>query len=263
MNAVTYAISYVKEEIPANTLFKGLRERHSRFNKILSVDEKLRSQVIIPTVIRDLNLNSSLTLDISLKKCNVKVIDPETCTLVIEIGDDIMGDREIITPEMIFKKVSQYLEGGSGSAAFEKLAGAMERHTESPLVTTKLEVVGRNVVAVMLPNYESLLVNDCILRCTITKDANLKHLHPSTHIKFGQLVVLATKRHIHNKLIESLDSGYIQDGHEIASIKNIVEQYQDSSLLYNEFLTTKWQRTEFANDKEKMHSMLASMCGYS
>lgn len=263
MNAVSYAITFVKEEIPQKTLWLGLRERVNKINRVLSVDEKLRSQVILPTVIRDLNLNSYITHHIKLSSCNVKNVDPITNTYVIEIGDHLLGGREVISAEMILKRIVTTGMSSSGSQALDMLEGAMSEYNESPIVTSRLELIGRNTILANLANKNLIMINDSTVVVNITKDSTLKHLHPSTHMYFGELVTLATKRHIYNKLRESLDKGYIENGHEVSVVKEIVNEYSDASAMYKEFYRTKWQPIEFSNDKTKLSNMIGMMCGVS
>lgn len=265
MNAVTYALSFVKEEIPSKILELGLREKFSKINQVITIDEKLRSQVLLPTIIRDLNLNSFLTHTIDLSECNVKNIDPISNSFIIEVPNEVLGSREIVSVEMITKRtlgVGSGLGNGSvGSDAFRELANSMDGHGEVPIITSRLDIVGRNVILVNLLNQQNLLLRDAHMTVNITKDSSLKHLHPSTFMFFGELVTLAVKRYIHNKLVVSLDKGFISNGHEVSIVKDTIDKYEDASAMYKEFYRTKWQPIEFSNDKTKLSNLIGMQCG--
>jgi len=128
--------------------------------------------------------------------------------------------------------------------------------SENVIQTSRLELIGDNIVLVQDPTIH--LINS-ILRCMVENDSKLSNIKPRSYIALSKLFTLALKSYIHNHLIVKLDQGFIQGGHELGVISNIITDYADAESEYQEHLATVVTKVLFMNDSDAMSRHIKSM----
>ncbi len=261
MNAINYALSIVNRVIPQQILHLAFVENNDLINQVISLDERISSTVIRPRILVDCNLVGGIMTKIPVNKCNI--ITLQNNEFIIEVPKLLTNNKSIIN---VLSLVSNVTTGFNGYMQNDSqlLAAAYKMYnnvgTEPVVQTTRLELIGDNVVLVEDPNIN--LING-VLRVNIENNTNMENLNPRFYIAFTKLVELGIKSHIYNKLIIPLNQGQIYAGHDLGVIKDIVDGYSDAETMYSEYLTTTFKKVSFMNQSERMERHLLGMLGNS
>lgn len=271
MSITAYSLDQVKFEIPAEVLQEAFmprrydparRERYRDNQLGVSVDSNIRKEVIEGRVAIDVNLCSGVETVISLGSLTPERID--AWNLIYRIPDKLTGGRSITAVYSVNYGIGYHTQAGIGSmhrgssitdaTAAVMMASSPIPDTSSPYVA----LVGDNTILI---NDAQAISQTLWLRCMLTHEPNFANIKPAYYRKFAEMVVLATKAMVYNKLVIALDEGQIKAGSNIGRFREIVDNYADANQLYKEFLHDKWRVSSTMNDVEKYRSILKMSVG--
>ena len=268
---LSYVLDQVSYEIPSEVLKETFASRRYdpskgeryRDNKLgVSLDSVIRKEVIDGRVAIDINLCSGVETIISLAGLPMEQID--LWNVVYRIPDKLTGSRNItavygVTFGQGYANQSGVNNLRQTSQLMNAAAGVMQAsapipNTQSPYVS----LIGDNVILI---NDVQGINSNMWLRCMVTHEPNFANIKPPYYRKFAELVVLATKAAIYNKLVILLDEGQIKAGASIGRFREIVDGYADANQLYKEFLHDKWRVSATMNDTQKYRQILKTVVG--
>lgn len=259
MNAITKALSEITFQIPSEILNLTFKEHSNRINQILSMDERIMSEVIRPRVLVDCNLVGGIETRVDLNRCKITALSNRE--FVVEVPKALTNNKNIITALSLVSNVvySQSMSYADASP-FESVANNMMNNlgTENVVQTSRLEIIGDNVVLIQDPNIH--LMNG-VLRCMVENNTNLENINPRSYLAFSELCVRAVKSYIHNKMLVKLNQGYIYGGHELGVVKETIENYSDAEEMYKEYRNTNWRKIAFINNSDSMSRYVKGMLG--
>lgn len=262
LDQITYAIpSEVLKETFASRRYDPSKGERYRDNKLgVSLDSVIRKEIIDGRVAIDVNLCSGVETIISLAGLSMEQID--LWNVIYRIPDKLTGSRNItavygVTFGQGYANQSGVNSVRQTSQLLNAAAGVMQAsapipNTQSPYVS----LIGDNVILI---NDVQGINSNMWLRCMVTHEPNFANIKPPYYRKFAELVVLATKAAIYNKLVILLDEGQIKAGASIGRFREIVDGYADANQLYSEYLHDKWRVSAVCNDTQKYRQIL-KMC---
>jgi len=259
MNAIQKALSDIKFTIPYEILSISFSESNDNLNQNISLDERILSSILRPRVLVDANIVGGTEIRVSLNLCRTTFLNNRE--FVVEVPKSLTGGRSIMTllslvSNVVYNQTASYSEmQGTNSTAMNMLNNM---DTTNVIQTSRLELISDNVLIIQDPAMN--LING-VLRCTIENSSNLENINPRSFLSFSKLCVLATKAYIYNKMLIKLDKGFVYGGHELGSIKDVIDTYSDSEEAYQEYLNTVWREVSFINDSDAMSRYVESMIG--
>lgn len=259
MNAITKALSEIRFAIPSEVLNIAFMERSPRINQVISLDERILNSILRPKVLVDLNLVGGITTKIDLNYCSIKEL--ATREFIIEVPKNLTNGKSIVSLLSLVSNVlySQTMPTIGASPVMSSAINMMNNlGTENIIQTSKLELVGENVVLVQDPTAP---LYSGILRCNVENNTNLENINPRAYLTFAELCILAVKSYVWTNAKIKLDQGYIYGGHELGSVTEIIDGYADAREMYNEFLKTKWSKVAFLNNSDNSSRYIVSMLG--
>ena len=258
MNAVTNAINEVKFRIPYEVLHIAFKEQSDMINTAITLDEMILNKVIRPRVLTDCNLVGGTSILVDSNKCDITAVNP--LEFVIKVPKSETGGKSIVSVQSLISNDNFNSNTGIGMVDTQEVFTKMANNLGSVIIaqTTRLELIGDNTILVSEP---SVYLINCYLRCTVENDENMGNLNPRSYPAFSKLVELAIKSYIYNHLVIKLDKGYIYNGHELGSIKDIIDGYSDAEEMYQEHLNTVWRKVAFLNNSLTTENYITSMFG--
>lgn len=252
MNPVSYAIQRIKREIPAAILKTTFTDKHAAgYAIVVSVDSKIREEVINNRVMVDCNLIGGAEVTIALRNCKHEQVQPSVH--VYTIPKDLTQGRAIISALSV-----AFANGGiAGNMAPFGVANEMQNAIQQqmsaissiPYVSdARCSVIGENVVMIEHPD---MSLGNLYLRCIIENDSHMQHLNSKSWPNFAKLCVLACKAEIYNRNVIQVDKAYMVGGQELGAYKDTIDRYSDADELYGEFLLTTWSKTAILNDPQQ------------
>jgi len=259
MGAVEYATEYILETVDETVLELALREKHRTLNSVLSLEEKIRTQIIISKVLKDVKLLSGIRKTIPLTKCRVKQMD-DTFDYVIEVPNKVLSGRDIVSASSITLAGPNTKHMSSGNSMLDASSRLVDAMSAAPIVeVTRLELIGKNIILVIVDGYEPNITSG-FLECTVASGENMAHIHPRSYREFAKLCRKAAQSKIYTKLYSKLDEGYIKGGHNISRIKDIVDSFSDAEEQYDELLDG-WEKIERLNNRKFNSDFIALQLG--
>lgn len=260
MNAINKALNEIKFNIPEEILNIAFLEYGGvNINKVISLDERIMNAVIRPRCLVDCNMVSGIDMKIDL--CNVVVNRLYNGEHILEIPKTVTQGKSILAPlEIVCNVVYTNTFPAINLSPMINVASIMYNNlaTHNVIQSSKLELIGENTVLVHDP---SIIILNGVLRCRVEFDSNMSSLPPSGFLHFGNLCVLATKAYIYRHCKVKLDQGYIQTGHELSVITDIVESYADANEQYYEFLNGRMRKTLFYTQSDNKNRYIKAMFG--
>lgn len=116
----------------------------------------------------------------------------------------------------------------------------------SPTGTPEAYLVAPNVIFLPI----NPVNRNCHLRCTIENDPNLGNYSQKAMFDISELVILATKGYIYNKLMLGTTITANTGGNVDGRIREIIDSYSDAWELYREFLKMKFKKITLLDNKE-------------
>lgn len=271
MNALTRAVATVRRKIPIEILRFAFVSPYQQWNNSpTSLDEQIMREVIRARVLVDCNLVGGQEDYIRLNGLAFE----RTADLmsVVHVPKERTNGRSIT--QVLHLSFQDYTSNPNTSLAglmafnqcavspLTKAAGALASSFDSSgnLGTSRLELIAENTILIKDPVISS---QGGTLRCILSNDEELNNLSIRSFVAFCELATLAVKSHIYNTTIVKIDEGVAQFGRNIGTYRQIIDGYADSEQLYIEFLTDRWQKIAFMNDRESsMRFIRAQLGGY-
>ncbi len=261
MNAISKALVEIKYRIPLEVLEIVVRDDNPNYVRrrweehAKSLDEKLLTQIIRPRVLVDCNLVGGDSIKVPLQGMAPTFHDDSNT--VYYIPPELINNRNIVSVLGILYSSANSIYGGMlghvNTTSMNSVTNVSQRIGDAAslvpvLGNTVAKIIANNTIA-LSDNYR--IVSHYVLKVTVDNEENLNNIQPRSYIAFSNLCVLAVKSYIYNKLLVKLDKGYLDNGQELSSIKNIVESYADAEEMYRTYLTTTWQKIAYMNDTPK------------
>ena len=274
MNPISKAISEIRYTIPEELLLAGFVNinRDFQFNRSVSLDAQIRSVLMQPRVLVDLSLHGGTQIDVDLTACPRKLVSNNET--VIYVPKSQTGGRTIISVlALIYYNSAQYANMGYGpswtnaqmfnsqdtSAVVAGDMGMMSALDNVPIVeNTECEIIGENTVRV---REGASLPSTSRLRVILAYDESLSNLQVRSIPDFCQLVKLAAKSYLYNRLIVRVDQAQLMGGMEIGRFMTVLESYSDAEENYQTFLKDKWRAIALMNDRKQYRRYLKGTIG--
>lgn len=264
MGPIGKAIDEVKFRIPRPILEAVFLKRSQRWRAApASVDELIMQTVVRPRVMVDCNLVGGAEVFIGLDGCPVERSNDYTS--VYRIPKERTQGRSIMSVLNITytdpTRVSAYgVAAGTNQSIMQQVGQAvMDAHGSMPVTSTAyVQLIAENTVMV---RDTVVLPANIYLRCVIANDENMNHLQLKSYRDFAKLVEHAVKAYIYNEYIIQMGMGELVGGQELGVFKEIVTGYADQEELYQTYLTERWQKVAFMNDRETWNRFLRTKMG--
>lgn len=264
MMAVSKALDEVKFRIPKPILETVFLKRNARWRQVpVSIDEQILACIIRPRVLVDCNLVGGTQALIPLAKCSVEQV--EDYVSVYRIPKSLTQNRSIISALNITftdpNKAATYgtVSANQNSSMMQAGSAIMDAMASVPMVSTAtVQLIGENVI--MVRDVVSIPRNS-YLRCVLANDENMSHIQLRSYRAFAQLVTYAVKAYIYNEYIIAMDMGELHGGQNLGRFKEIIDGYSDAEELYQTFITEKWEKIAFMNDRETYSRYLKLILG--
>lgn len=275
MDAVTYAVSKVKQSIPRQLLdeaFKPQRYDPIRsvrsYDNVLtqSIDDLIRTKVIDAMVAPDLENFAGTEDTIPLHLAERIPYDPWNVCFRFKERD--LGGRTINkVHEVTYGSALGFGVGNFGEHHYGTTRNALaEVGRDINRATVGTPSTGTAYVELIGPN--TILINDInivtgftYLRCTLSYDKYFNEIKPAYRFDFAKFVVLATKAYIYNQLVFEVDEGVIRSGKVIETFKQTLDKYEDSLEMYHTELETTMAKIAIMNDTEQYRKVMKLALG--
>lgn len=259
MSAVAYAVDYIMETVDETVLELALREKYRTINNVLSLEEKVRTQIIISKVLKDVKLLSGIRKNIPLYKCRVKQMT-DTFDYVIEVPSKLLGGREIVSVSSVSLPGPSVTHGDSGGGLIGGATRLLDAHAAIPIIeVTRLDMIGKNIILATVEGNSTHILSG-YLECSVTSGENMSHIHARSYRDFARLCLRGAQSRIYTKLYSKLDEGYIKGGHNISRIKDIVDSFSDAEEQYSELLNN-WEKVERLSNRKFNNDFIALQLG--
>lgn len=268
MDLLTKAVQDVKWWIPYEILRMAYtQDRVSHYVKrSSSLEELIREKTIIPRVVVDTNIAGGPTIVIPLDGLSPITMDDQN--YIFEIPPDRTENRTIMSVLAVLYYRSELSAGYQHAAtpSISPMQGtdlstsahrAMDSRGSIPIVSThEASVVGHNVIMVRNHLRTASMTG---IRCRVEHDENLANLPIQVAPTFSKLCLEAVKAFIHTELRIKLDRGLIDRGHDIGSIKSIIDEYADANQNYVTIRDEEWNKVQFMADRPAYEDVLKLM----
>lgn len=249
MNPLTNGIRDVLFRMPREILQLAFIDRRDR--AVRKIESQIMSLVVKPRVMKDLNLQSSNTMYVSLS--DAKVLSKDEFGTVIEIPKKKISGKTIIEAMAIADKIPVNTVAALGGEANMGDALKPVPYIE---VHTSLQLIAENVIYI---HGDVLLLGNKYLKCAVAYNESLSELPKGAYEYISKLITLAVQAYIYNTLIIKLDMGYIYQGSELEVVKRLVEQFETKGDEYDEELKLVTSKVLFMSDAPSMGDFVSKM----
>ena len=258
MNAISNAVKDLRYTIPYEVLQLAFMEETSLINTAITLEEVITNKVIRPRVLTDCNLVSGINTVIDTNKCGVTTVN--ALEFIVKVPKELTNGRSIVSVLNLISNDNFNSNSGIGMVDTQEVFTKMANNLGSVIIaqTTRLELIADNTILVSEP---SVYLLNCYLRCVIENDDNMGNLNPRSYIVFSRLVELAVKSYIYNYMVVKMDRAQLYNGHELGSIKDVIDGYSDSESMYREYLREDWRKVAFLNNSLSTENYITSMFG--
>lgn len=256
MNALRKALDDIKFVVPRPILETVFVKRHSNYRVAApSLDEQILNSVVRPRVYIDTNLVGGAEILVPLTGLSGEEVN--TTDMVYRIPKNLTQNRSIMSVLNVTYVDAQSMAAAGQFAScgvtVEQTAAAALLDAVSPLPmisTGRVTIIGENVILIR----DSIRIpSNSYLRCVVAHDEAMSHIQPRSYKAFCKLVEYAVKAFIYNEYIIEVDMGELRGGHNLGKFKDIIEEYSDANELYETYLTEKWAKISFQNDRESLN----------
>jgi hypothetical protein len=274
MHAIANAISTIRNSIPLQILNAGFldQSRDFRFGLGTNLDEQIRTQLIIPRILVDLNIVGGTEVEIPVSQMQRLPSDPGES--VFRVPKSVTQNRSIITPLcLVYVSRNRFGAWGYGAQLNYGQLGNLQDHGSimtsaagmmqaiDNVVTpsnAECRLIGENVI--MVREGASIPATSSI-RVVLANDENLNNLQTRTILPFRKLCVLAAKSYLYNTLIVTVDTAKLQGGAEIGRFLSVLESYSDAEENYQTYLSDVWRAVAKMNDRESYRRLMKVAIG--
>lgn len=261
MSAIKYAIDRVFLEVPIDILNLAFMRKATVYKVNTTIAQQIEDLVLKPIVLTDINLIGGMSLSVSVDKCSVNFyeLNYSNINVVINVPYTLTNNKKITNALSVVCSAADPSRYNNTNNMVKRLLNNKEQNDSLMLNSqtfTNLEIIGPNTIllhdnAIMLPN--------CYLNVIVENNENLSNIQPASYPSFSEMVTLAVKSYIYNKLVIELDKGAIYYGHDINKVGDIVSDYADAYEEYKTFLKEKWAKISFMNDNVNYSKFLKAM----
>lgn len=235
---INYGVERVLREIPEEILHRafGSNEWHNHLNR-LSLEERIRREVLVRTVLPDCNIVGGEMMEIALGNFTWEWLDNGAR---VEIPMSATRNRKIssvLSIETSYRNTEAY--------------GAFPGEP-TPTGHCEVYLVGPNVI--YMPIHPGNM--NCFLRCVIENDGQMANISPRAMYVFGDLAVLAAKAYVFNKLAVNSTIVSMSGGQVDGRMRGIIDGYADATTMYSELLTVRWKKIALLNDRKWHHRLI-------
>lgn len=261
MSIISLAIANVHQEIYHDALVEAfLTPDEKNYYKPVNIDGRIMEEVINKRVMPDLNIEYSRRLTLSLRDCQINMENIQT--YVITVPPEILNNRKIITVlglNFLDYQNSYYaaqyppfngVNGGAILTAGQKLANSTQ--SIPPNYNTNIQLISGNAFVVRRLSY---IPPTCSVDLIIENDPELNNIPITMADTIKELVLLATKWHIHRELKARVNRAKLESGSEMTFFSEIVDEYRDANEQYKELLKDISAKALMADEESKTEFM--------
>lgn len=265
MNPILFALNQaIATGIPKEVLTRAFYDVQQYNNMdTRSLIFHLQDQVIYRFLLPAMNIGGGKRMIIELGDVQPEIRD--RFTRIYRVPMSMTQGRSIVSALSI--SYGAYLN--TGSIAYPGNGGSQLLNSAQQVVNSVSAPKVNSTDQVALIGENTIMVRDAIqmfggvnLECYLEHDKQLSDLHPRATLIFSDLVLLAIKAYIHNKLIVQMDMGVIHAGHELGVIRDIISGYADSHEMMMTMLKTDWPRVNALTDFESHKKFINMQFGF-
>ncbi len=266
MQPVPYAIQNVIFSIPKEILEKAFLN-YNQYGQVNTIENMISVEVIQARVMPDCNILGGKMKSIILKDTYYEPLlhhqeeSQFTDDGIYRIPSHARDNVDIVAViSTSFTNKCHDLTGVNGipqggNTALIQAHEITDSHTLSSVPNMPLpKVINGNLIQLSTPLARGAMLN---LNCRLAYDINMTNLPKSAVMPFSELVILATKAHIFNKLVIAINHMEVTRGKEIGVVKDIIDDYRDANEQYKEKLLNF--RSGSMQDEAQKRFLLAHM----
>ena len=247
MNPIEDALRQIHSNIPSEILDLAFRPRIQR----RSIDDCIQTEVI-HRVRLDCSITGGMETVIVLKPEYVEASslpNPYTAfntnTSVIyrippaERQNRAISDCISVSYPVGYGSGSLFTTSGAGATVGQLACDALSSHTYAGALPTPTPIILSGDLVKLVPPTNLYVANlPWLLRCKLSYDDEFTNLNRRAVRPLANLILSACKSYIYTKLIVQIDRGFLEYGHEVGTIKDIVSSYQNEEEKYQELLNS-------------------------
>lgn len=257
MNIISIALDTIRRSIPKEILQQAYLVNPPTLpdNSVLSLDSRIRFSVIMPRVVRDVDLRGGEIMQVDTAGMPITMSDYRTLVIVVP-AERIFNRTVLACLSASYLPTSGnfnnyhagvgYANLHSTSPAINAAARVFDAASDAPVTSTAhTELVGHNTVMI---REQTRITGIYTLRLLVGSTENLSNMPLKSAHAFSKLCLLAVKSDIYNRLIIGLDRNFIESGHELGVIKDIISDYKDAEEMYQTSLKEEWAAISLLSD---------------
>jgi hypothetical protein len=264
MNPITKALDEIRFSIPQAILNEAFisQELLNTVPGVISLDTRIREQIIDPRVLIDLDLHGGTEAYIPLEQ-PVRAETPDPYTVIYHIPNEVVQNRPIVQVYSVHFAALGYQNAGMALHYTESpLASETRRVLDSamrvpPAMTSYLNLIAHNTV---MARFVYLPYTTAFMRVRLGNDNALSHIRAPAIPEFAKLCVLATKAYIYNKMIVPMDQGQLSGGQMLGVFRETIMNYADADQMYHDGLR-RWRKISVLNDSEARRRHIRTIVG--
>lgn len=259
MSAINYALNEVRNQIPRQLLERAFQIPGT--TSIVSLDERIESQVICQRVATDINLLGGVELTIPLDQASVEYLN--NYSVLFRIPNHLLQNRRILqTFNVSFGPMGYYDIAGRSNYSHSGISETTQRlndatNPKAPNFCSDVRPINRNTILV---HFNWVPSNALWLRCLVADDDALTSIRQSAYITFSELVTLAVKAYIYNQLAIEVDQNAISNGQELGVFRDLLWDYKEADQMYRE-KRLDWGAIGILQDPEQHRKHIHRMIG--
>ena len=246
MNPIQYVITRVSNTIPKPILVEAFEpDKH-----YVTLDERIREEVIIGRVLPDCNLYAGKQARIVLRDNWIEnTIIPFNLGLIsagnysaYRIPPQYRDNRKIVAvigldyPPMYYSgdMMLNFGMNQAGVSSGDLACAALNSISSRGLTYKPTPILRENNMVIVYPPQSTHI--DWVLTCRLEYDEQFTNMEPSSIGPFVDLMECAIKAYIYNQLVLKIDSLRVEGGYEMNKFREIVESYADQNDKYQELI---------------------------
>ena len=248
INAIDTALRHCHASLPTSLLELAFSN-----GKEYPLDVRIKEQVIDSFVIPDCNLNGGKILQIQLQSAwNKRTKDDywgvyaipaearenrnivEINKVALTYGNNGLNYTDSITDRMtmVNKPAMDQTDCPLGALGYAMASMERSKRSYDPRAHVPIaENLGGNIIA-LRPSPRTFIPYTISAR--VAYDNEMTNLNSAAIMEFANLVVLAVKRYVYNKLVLQIQSGKIEFGSELAGVRDLISQWSNMDQEYME-----------------------------